>query len=207
MPPRKKWLLKLYLSAAKESIGSMLAQNNELGKEQAVYYLSRVPTDVECRYSSIEKLCLSLSYSTMKLRVYMRSVDVYLLCQTNEIKYMLSRPLITGRIGKWALALMEFNFIFVPQKSVKGRVLADFLADHPSTDIDPQVYDKLESSVIFLTPWILMFDGSRTADGARAEYEALIIGLEILIEMDVGDVKFLGDLNLVLSQITEDFNA
>ncbi|XP_059639120.1 uncharacterized protein LOC132281437 [Cornus florida] len=210
MPPRKKWPLKLYLSAAEESIGNMLAQDNEHGKEQAVYYLSRVLTDVECRYSSIEKLCLSLYYSAMKLRVYMRPVDVYILCQTNVIKYMLSRPLITGRIGKWALALMEFNFIYVSQKSVKGRVLADFLADHPSTDIDPWVYDELESSAIFLTPWILMFDGSSTADGAgagiviispagrkasfsffldfkcsnnQAEYEALIIGLEILIEM------------------------
>ncbi|XP_059663627.1 uncharacterized protein LOC132309327 [Cornus florida] len=189
MPPRKKWPLKLYLSAAEESIGSMLAQDNEHGKEQAVYYLSRVLTDVECRYSSIEKLCLSLYYSAMKLRVYMRPVDVYILCQTNVIKYMLSRPLITGRIG---------------------RVLADFFADHPSTDIDPWVYDELESSAIFLTPWILMFDGSSTADGAgagiviispagrkasfsffldfkcsnnQAEYEALIIGLEILIEM------------------------
>ncbi|XP_059654508.1 uncharacterized protein LOC132301253 [Cornus florida] len=210
MPPRKKWPLKLYLSVAEESIGSMLAQDNEHGKEQAVYYLNRILTDVECRYSSIEKLCLSLYYSAMKLRVYMRPVDVYILCQTNVIKYMLSRPLITGRIGKWALALMEFNFIYVSQKSVKGRVLVDFLADHPSTDIDPWVYDELESSAIFLTPWILMFDGSSTADGAgagiviispagrkasfsffldfkcsnnQAEYEALIIGLEILIEM------------------------
>ncbi|XP_059629733.1 uncharacterized protein LOC132272647 [Cornus florida] len=210
MPPRKKWSLKFYLSAAEESIGSMLAQDNEHGKEQVVYYLSRVRTDVECKYSSIEKLYLSLYYSAMKLRVYMRPVDVYILCQTNVIKYMLSRPLITGRIGKWALALMEFNFIYVPQKSVQGRVLADFLADHPSTNIDPWVYDELESSAIFLTPWILMFDGSSTADGAgagiviispagrkasfsffldfkcsnnQAEYEALIIGLEILIEM------------------------
>ncbi|XP_059659004.1 uncharacterized protein LOC132305373 [Cornus florida] len=210
MPPKKKWPLKLYLSAAEESIGSMLAQDNEHRKEQAVYYLSRVLTDVECRYSSIEKLCLSLYYSAMKLRVYMQPVDVYNLCQTNVIKYMLSRPLITGRIGKWALALMEFSFIYISQKSVKGRVLADFLADHPSTDIDPWVYDELESSAIFLTPWILMFDGSSTADGAgagiviispagrkasfsffldfkcsnnQAEYEALIIGLEILIEM------------------------
>ncbi|XP_059627343.1 uncharacterized protein LOC132270159 [Cornus florida] len=231
MPPRKKWPLKLYLSAVEESIGIMLAQNNELGMEHVVYYL-RVLTDVECIYSSIEKLCLSLYYSAMKLKVYMRPVDVYSLCQTIMIKYMLSRPLITGRIGKWAFAWMEFNFIFVPQKSVKRRVLADFLADHPSTDIDPQVYDELECLAIFLTPWILMFDGLSMADRAgagiviispagrktlfsffldlkcsnnQAEYEALIISLQILIEMAVSDVKILGGSNLVLSQITEDF--
>ncbi|XP_059625938.1 uncharacterized protein LOC132268987 [Cornus florida] len=179
--------IEAYLSV-EESIGSMLAQNNELGKEQAVYYLSRVLTDVECRYSSIEKFCLSLYYSAMKLRVYMWPVYVYILCQTNMIKYMLSRPLITGRI-------------------VKGKVLADFLADHPSTDLNPQVYDELESLAVFLTPWTLMFDGSSKVDGAGAEYEALIIGLKILIEMAVGDVKILGDSNLVLSQITEDFKC
>ncbi|XP_059650434.1 uncharacterized protein LOC132296238 [Cornus florida] len=220
MPLMKKWSLKLYLLAVEESISSMLAPNNEPGKEQAVYYLSRVLTDVECRYSSIEKLCLSLYYSAMKLRIYMWPVDVYILCQTNVIKYILSRPLITGRISKWVLALMEFNFIFVPQKLVEGGVLADFLADHPSTDIDPQVYDELESLAIFLTPWILMFDGLSTTDGARAgivitspegrktlfsffldfkcsnnqpEYDAFIIGLEILIENAIGDVKILAD--------------
>ncbi|XP_059639783.1 uncharacterized protein LOC132282178 [Cornus florida] len=129
---------------------------------------------------------------------------------------------------------MEFNLIFVPQKSIKGRVLADFLANHPSTDIDPQVYDELESSAIFLTPWILTFDGSSKADGVGAgiviispvgrktslsffldfkcsnnqsEYETLIIGLEILIKKAVGDIKILGDSNLVLCQITEDFKC
>ncbi|XP_059629569.1 uncharacterized protein LOC132272434 [Cornus florida] len=171
---------------------------------------NKVKAIINARAPANKKQVQRFLGQAMKLRVYMRPVDVYILCQTNVIKYMLSRPLITGRIGKWALALMEFNFIYVPQKSVKGRVLADFLADHPSTDIDPWVYDELESSAIFLTPWILMFDGSSTADGAgagiviispagrkasfsffldfkcsnnQAEYEALIIGLEILIEM------------------------
>ncbi|XP_059659132.1 uncharacterized protein LOC132305515 [Cornus florida] len=123
---------------------------------------------------------------------------------------------------------MEFNFIYVSQKSVKERVLADFLADHPSTDIDPWVYDELESSAIFLTLWILMFDGSSTADGAGAgiviispagrkasfsffldfkcsnnqvEYEALIIGLEILIEMAVRDNKEANSMAQVASGI------
>ena len=60
MPPRKGKDLKLYISASVESIGSMLVQDNELGKEQAVYYLSRVLTPIEQKYSLIEKLCLSL---------------------------------------------------------------------------------------------------------------------------------------------------
>ncbi|XP_059669213.1 uncharacterized protein LOC132314354 [Cornus florida] len=169
--------MKLYLSAAEESIGAMLAQENEAGSEQAIYYLSRVLTLVECRYTPIEKLGLALYFAAMKLRVYMLPVFVYI--------------------------------------AIKGRVLADFLADHPSPEIESQVFDELESASIFLTPWTLMFDGSSTSEGLgagimiisltgnqisfsffldfrcsnnQAEYESLIIGLEILLEMAVKDV-------------------
>ncbi|XP_059630013.1 uncharacterized protein LOC132272978 [Cornus florida] len=117
----------------------------------------------------------------MKLRVYVLPVLVYIVCQTDLIKYMLSRPLITGRIGKWALALMEFNFAYVPQKVIKGRALADFLADHPSPEIE--------------------------CSNNQAEYEALIIGLEILLEMTVKDVHIVGDSSLVINQISEDFRC
>ncbi|XP_059654491.1 uncharacterized protein LOC132301237 [Cornus florida] len=234
MPPRKKWPMKLYLSTTEESIRAMLAQENEVGSEQAIYYLSRVLTLVECRYTPIEKLCLALYFVAMKLRVYMLPVLVYIVCQTDLIKYMLSRPLITGRIGKWALALMEFKFAYVPQKAIKGRALADFLADHPSPEIESQVFDELDSVAIFMTPWTLMFDGSSTSEGSgagivlisptgnqisfsffldfrcsnnQAEYEALIMGLEILLEMAVKDVHIVGDSSLVINQISEDFRC
>ncbi|XP_059669137.1 uncharacterized protein LOC132314276 [Cornus florida] len=234
MPPRKKWPMKLYLSAAEESIGAMLAQENEAGSEQAIYYLSRVLTPVECRYTPIKKLCLALYFIAIKLRVYMMPVLVYIVCQTDLIKYMLSRSLITGRIGKWALALMEFNLAYVPQKAIKGRALADFLANHPSPEIESQVFDELDSASIFMTPWILMFDGSSTSEGSgasiviisptgnqtslsffldfrcsnnQAEYEALIIGLEILLEMAVRGVHIVGDSSLVINQISEDFRC
>ena len=64
MPLRKGKDLKLYISASKKSIGSMLVQDNELGKEQVVYYLSIVLTPIEQKYSPIEKLCLSLYFAS-----------------------------------------------------------------------------------------------------------------------------------------------
>ncbi|XP_059668842.1 uncharacterized protein LOC132313924 [Cornus florida] len=170
MPPIKKRPLRLYLSAANESIRTLLAQNNEWGKEQSIYYLSRVLTPVE-----------------------------YL------IKYMLSRPLITGRIGKWSLALMEFSFKYIPQKAVKGRAVAEFLADHPSTKIDSEICDEVDNLYLDYTPWTLMFDGSSTHNGA--EYEALIIGLEILLELKVEKVQIIGDSNLILSQLSEEYRC
>ncbi|KAM1411305.1 hypothetical protein ACFXTO_024189 [Malus domestica] len=129
-PPQRGKPLKLYISASEKSIGSLLAQNNEGEKEQAVYYLSRILTEVETRYSPVEKLCLALYFTASKLRHYMLPCHVHIIAKTDVIKYMLSKPMLTGRIGKWILALSEFSVQYVPQWAVKGQAIADFLAEH-----------------------------------------------------------------------------
>ena len=71
MPPLKERSLKLYLSAGKESIGCIVAQNNVEGHKQVFYYLSRVLNSIETRYTPIEKLCLALYFACTKLRHYL----------------------------------------------------------------------------------------------------------------------------------------
>ena len=138
MPPLRDWSLKLYLSVVKESIGCILAQSNVEGHEQDVYYLSRVLNLAETTYTPIEKLCLAIYFACTKLRHYLIKSQVYVVSQTNLMKYILSRPLIIGRIGKWSLALSEFTLDYFPHKSVKGQALANFLVDHPSLEIKPE---------------------------------------------------------------------
>ena len=81
MPPLRDRLLKLYLSATKESIGCLLAQNNAEGHEQAIYYLSRVLNSTEAGYTPIEKLCLALYFACTKLRHYFIKSQVYVVSQ------------------------------------------------------------------------------------------------------------------------------
>ncbi|KAM2151858.1 hypothetical protein ACFX1R_046265 [Malus domestica] len=130
MPPQQGKPLKLYISASKKSIGSLLAQNNEGGKEQAIYYLSRILTKVETRYTLVEKLCLALYFTACELRHYMLPCHVHIIAKTDVINYMLSKPMLVGRIGKWILALSKFSFQYVPQRAIKGQVIVDFLAEH-----------------------------------------------------------------------------
>lgn len=54
--------LKLYISGANESIGCLLAQDAEDGIERSIYYLSQLLNNVECNYTSVVKLYLSLFY-------------------------------------------------------------------------------------------------------------------------------------------------
>jgi hypothetical protein len=75
--------------------------------------------------------------------------------------------LLTRRLGKWALLIMEFDITFVPQKSVKGQALAEFLEAHPMPDDSPLIAD-LPDEEVFSTeleaPWELYFDGASRMD-------------------------------------------
>jgi len=61
------------------------------------------------RYSAIEKLCLCLYFSCIKLRHYLLSAECTVICKDDVVRYMLSMLIMSGRIGKWILALSEFD--------------------------------------------------------------------------------------------------
>ncbi|KAK2995571.1 hypothetical protein RJ640_000047 [Escallonia rubra] len=228
MPPKIGRPLKLYVSVAESSLGILLAQENDQGFEQAIYYFSRGLNVTEQKYTVIEKLCLTLYSTAVKLRHYMLPFDVLVIAQTDLIKYMLSRPVLRGKMGKWVLALIEYNLTYVPQKAMKGQALADFLASHPC--------NNPEDGVIYvgIAPWRMTFDGSKISPGAgagivlispdgnihqfafqiekdcsnnQAEYEALIIGLEILLDMHITTVQISGDSQLVIKKLNKEFKC
>jgi len=51
---------------------------------------------------------------------------------------MLYRPILYRRIGKWAYALIEYDLIFEPLKTLKGQVLVYFIVEH-GIDLDNEV--------------------------------------------------------------------
>lgn len=157
MPPVRYKPMRLYIAASDSTIGSMLVQEDEKGVERPVYYLSQMLGDTETRYSDIEKLCMSLYFSCIKLKQYIRPVDVYVSSHFNVIKHMLSKHILQSRIGKWALALTKYSLTYVPLKAMKGQVVADFLVDHAMVAIPQNCMD--------LVPWTLFFEGSVHKDG------------------------------------------
>jgi len=154
IPPQHGRPFKLYLSTDGMVIGSALIQEFE-GNEHVIYYLSRRLIDAETRYSAIEKLCLCLYFSCIMLRHYLLSAEHTVICKDDVVRYMLSMPIMSGRIGKWILALLEFNLRYKSAKAVKGQIMADFVTQHCG------VVGTLE-----IVPWTLFFDGSTCDQGA-----------------------------------------
>ena len=71
------------------------------------------------------------------------------------IKHMLSMLILNGRMGKWILALSEFDLRYESAKAVKGQVIADFITQHHQPSI----------GYIEPVPWALFFDGSSCKQG------------------------------------------
>ncbi|XP_068309720.1 uncharacterized protein [Pyrus communis] len=180
-------------------------------------------------YSPVEKLCLALFFAASKLRHYMLPYVTQVIAQTDVIRYMLTRPIIKGRIGKWTLVLSHFSLQYIPQKAVKGQALADFLAQNLSpygfrgNDVDIGLVATRDNH------WTMHFDGSSTSTTTgvgiaiqspdhyrwyfslkldfsctnnQAEYEVFIIGLHVL---RASCILVLGDFKLVINQLNDIF--
>ena len=110
----------LYIAAEEKSLGALMAQENKEGKERALYYLSQTLNGVELNYSPIEKMCLALFFAIDKLEHYMQVYTVHLTAKVDMIKYVLSRPVVSSHIARWAVLLQQYSLAYIPQKAVKG---------------------------------------------------------------------------------------
>ena len=122
VPPQQGKPFKLYVLADDQTIGSDLMQVFE-GKERVVFYLSRRLLVPETRYSPIEKLCLCLYFSCTKLWHYLLSVECTVVSKADVIKHILSMRILNGRMGKWILALSEFDLRYESAKALRCQNL------------------------------------------------------------------------------------
>ncbi|KAK5833143.1 hypothetical protein PVK06_016956 [Gossypium arboreum] len=157
-------------------MGCVLGQHDESGrKEKAIYYLSKKFTECETRYSSIEKLCCALIWTTRRLRQYMLYHTTWLISKLDPLKYMMESNTLNGRMARWQILLSEFDIVYVNQKAVNGSAIADFLASRALEDYEPLSFDFPNEDLMYVVtmeedsqeghPWKLNFDGASNAVG------------------------------------------
>ena len=64
MPPIPGKPFLLYISVTNTTLGALLAQNDEQGREHAIYYINQTLVGCELNYSLIEQACLAIVFST-----------------------------------------------------------------------------------------------------------------------------------------------
>ena len=96
-------------------LGALLCQKEKLrdGTEKisAIAYASKALTDVEQRYSQIEKEALALVWACEKFRVYMYGKSFTLVHK--PLEYLFNKPgsRSQARIERWTMRLQEYDFI------------------------------------------------------------------------------------------------
>uniref|UniRef100_A0A2N9IWD6 Integrase catalytic domain-containing protein n=1 Tax=Fagus sylvatica TaxID=28930 RepID=A0A2N9IWD6_FAGSY len=202
--------LRLYLASNSQAIGALIAQENDNGVEQPIYYVSRTLKDAESRYSGAERSCLALIYASQRLRHYFL-----------------------------AHKLSQYEIIAETPTAIKSQAIADLLAQFPGED-NSFISDEVPGEIneVFLagladSVWTLKFDGSSTVTSAGAgivlykddgeavtksfkfdfpcsnniaEYEAYLAELAIAYEMGIKHLQVIGDSNLVVCQARGEFS-
>uniref|UniRef100_A0A2N9ER07 RNA-directed DNA polymerase n=1 Tax=Fagus sylvatica TaxID=28930 RepID=A0A2N9ER07_FAGSY len=166
--------LRLYLASNDQAIGALIAQEDNEGVEQPVYYVSRALKDAETRYSGAERSCLALIYASQRLRHYFLAHKVQLMTKSHPIRSLLQRPVLTGRLAQWLLQLSQYEIIAETPTAIKSQAIADLLAQFPGEDsssisdeVPGEVNEVLMADVTDAT-WTLRFDGSSTAASSGA---------------------------------------
>jgi ribonuclease HI len=178
-----------------------------------------VLSETKIRYPQIQKLLYAVILTRRKLRYYFESHLVTVVSSFPLGEIIQCRE-ASGRIAKWAVEIMGETISFAPRKAIKSQVLADFVAEWVDT--------QLPIAPIQPELWTMFFDGSLMKTGAGAgllfisrlgkhlcymlrlhflasnnvaEYEALVNGLRIAIELGVRRLDARDDSQLVIDQV------
>ncbi|KAL2231768.1 UNVERIFIED_CONTAM: Gag-Pol polyprotein [Sesamum indicum] len=218
--PKEGEILFLYLGVSEIAVSSVLVRE-EANNQNPIYYVSKMLQGAESRYSEMEKLALALVVTARKLRPYFQSHKVVVLTN-HPLKHVISRPEASGRLIKWAVVLGQYDIEYQPRTAQKAQVLADFMTELISDPKEPGTVEQPYSK------WMLHVDGSSNANNGgagiliqgpegieievaarlsfsvtnnEAEYEALVLGLELAHEAGARDLEIFTDSQLIAMQI------
>jgi len=192
-----------------------------------VYYVNKTLVDAKIRYLPLEKLVLALVHTTRKLPYYFQAHTVYVLTE-HPLQSLLKRSDFTSRIAKWGTWLGSFDIRYRPRSSVKGQVLADFVAKFsPRRETEVVCHVDVHSwkvfvedmssaigagaGIVIITPRGIRLKHSFKlgfrASNNEAEYEVLLTKLKAVLDMGAWEIEIYSDSRLVVSQVQGNFEA
>jgi hypothetical protein len=208
MPPQDGEPLYLYVATTTQVVSAVIVvehmeEGHTLPFQRPVYYISEVLSETKARYPQVQKLLYAVVLARCKLRHYFEAHPVTMV-SSFLLGEIIRNPDAAGRIAKWSVELMGEMLAYAPRKAIKSQILADFVAEWTDTQLPPP---QIQAEC-----WTLYFDRSVMKTGAGAgllfisplvehmryavrlhfpalnnmvEYEALLCGLRIAIEIGI----------------------
>ena len=132
--PEPDEVLFAYIAITPYAVSLVLIRVDN-GIQRPVYYVSKSLHKAEVRYLPLEKVILAVVLGTRKLPHYFQAHTVVILTQLS-LKTILQSANYTRRIAKWGTILKAFDIKYIPRTSIKGQVLADFVAEFTEPEIE-----------------------------------------------------------------------
>ena len=160
----------IYLGTTTNAIGALLTPEDEKVKEKPIYYVSRQLHDIEKQYPASELACLTLVYASQRLCHYFLSHKLQLMVKSDPIRFLLTKPILSGRLVRWLLQLSQFNITCVVPKAIKSQAVIDrvtMFSGQTEEEVEKELPSRAPESVMSTTSfdseeriWTLFFDGS-----------------------------------------------
>ena len=180
----------------------------------------------------MEKLIIALVTTARRLRPYFQAHTIEILME-HPMKQILHKPETSGRLIKWAIELSEFGIRYKPRTVVKGWVLGDFIMEFTPSNTSTKPIETTQLAPD-LPIWRLSLDGATNSQGSdvgliltssdgigmeyalifgfqasnnEAEYEVIIVGLNLAHSMEADQLKVCNDSQLVVKQIEDSYKS
>ena len=129
--PRSNLPFSVETDACERQVGCALFQTYLDGTHHPVGFWSRSLNPAEKNYSVGEKECLAIIWAVQILRPYLERKHFDLYTDHQSLKWMMSLTDASGRLGRWRLRLLEFDFTIKYRKGAVNRI-ADAVSRLPT---------------------------------------------------------------------------
>ena len=222
-PSRQGEELYLYLAVPQAAVSAASIREKD-GSQRLVYFTSRAFRGAEERYPQMEKLAFTLVTAARKLKPYFQAHTIVVL-MARPLRRAMSNPEATRRMALWTLELSEFDIQYRPRTAIKGQVVADFiveftLKDGQEAEETPQwnIYTDRSSnrqvggaSVVLISleddriECMIRLEFHTTNN--EAEYEALILGLDLARAAGAENMVIHCDSQVITSQVNSSYEC
>ncbi len=105
-------------------VGAMLSLNVIKKSNQPIVYASRLLNRIEQNYSTTKKTTLIIVFSLHKFKHYLLGNKFVFYVNHMALVYLVNKPQVLGRIARWLLLFLKYDFIVV-YKLDKTHVVAN----------------------------------------------------------------------------------
>ena len=146
----------MHVDASNFAIGAILAQPGEGSMDFPICYASRQLNSAEKNYNTSEREGLGRVYAVKKFWHYLLANKFVFFVDHQALLYLVNKPCSMGRIVRWFLILLEFDFTVVVKKGTthqRADHLSHLTHGEPPFGVDDDLPDAYLFNIEMVPKW------------------------------------------------------